>query len=91
MMSISNSIMVQWPHAIMSYSPFIDENINHNFYDVMSLNQLILTRTVSTVFTMLSTRMSFPRFNIVYNIEIFHQELLPLVYEMLALFAMLTL
>ena len=39
---------------------------NPNFYDVLSLNCVILIRTVSNLFTILSTKMSFPISNIVY-------------------------
>ena len=57
----------------------------YNFSDVLSLNQVILIRTVAILFAMLSTKMSFPSSNIVY-IAIFLQELLPFVREMLPLF-----
>ena len=45
--------------------PIVEEK-NYYFYDVLSLNQIILIRTVSNLFTMLSTKMSFPSSNIVY-------------------------
>ena len=49
--------------------PFVDDS--YNFYDVRSLNQVILIRTVSNLFTMASSKMSFPSSYIVYhNIEI---------------------
>ena len=60
------------------------------FYDVLSLNRVILIRTVSNLFTMLSTKMSFLSFNMVY-IAIFFQELLPFIPEIWPLFAMFTL
>ena len=48
-------------------TPFVDEKNKHNFNNVLSLNQVILIRTVSNLFTMLSTKMSFPSSNILYN------------------------
>ena len=67
--------------------PFVHEK-NHYFYNVLSLYQVILIRTVSNLFTMLSTKMSFPSSNIyIVYIAIFLQELLPLVHEILPLFA----
>ena len=69
--------------------PFVDEK-THNFYDLLSLNRVVLIRTVSNLFIMLSTKMSFPSSNIVY-IAIFLQELLPFVHEILPLFVMFTL
>ena len=52
---------------------------NHNFYDVVTLNRIILIRnsTVSNVFKMLSTKITFPSSDI--YIIIFLQELLPFV------------
>ena len=44
-------------------SPFVDDNYD----DVRSLNQGILIRTVSNLFTMLSSKMSFPSSYIVYH------------------------
>ena len=67
----------------MSYCPLLMKN--HNFYDVLSLN-----RVISILFTLLSTKMSFPSYKIIY-IAIFLQELLPFVHEILPLFAMSTL
>ena len=49
--------------------PFVGE-INHNFYDVLSLKRVILIRTVSNLYTKLSTNMSFPSSQIVQ--EAFH-------------------
>ena len=72
----------------MTYCPLLVKI--HNFYEVMSQNLVNLIITVSNLFTMLSTKMSFPSSNIVY-IEILIQELLPLVHEMLSLFARFTL
>ena len=72
----------------MTYCPLLVKI--HNFYEVMSQNLVNLIITVSNLFTMLSTKMSFPSSNIVY-IEILLQELLPLVHEMLSLFARFTL
>ena len=68
--------------------PFVDEK--HNVYDVLSINQVILIRTVSNLFTMLSTKMYFPSSNLV-DIAIFLQELFPFVHKILPLFAMFTL
>ena len=58
-----------------------------HFYDILCLNRVILIRTVSNLFTMLHTKMSFPSFNIVY-IAKFLQEVLPFVHEILPSFAM---
>ena len=69
--------------------PFVGEK-NHNLYDVLSLNRVILVRTVSNLFTMLSTKTSFLSSNTVY-IAIYLQELVPFVHEILPLFAMFTL
>ena len=82
----------------MSYCPLLMKT--YNSFDlllycgttVLCLNRVILIRTVSNLFTILSTKMSFPSFNIVYTcIAIFLQKLLPFVHEMLPLFAMFTL
>ena len=62
-------------------------SLRHNVYDALSLNLVILIRTVSNLSTMFSTQMSFPSSNIVY-IAVFHQELLPFVYKIMPLFAM---
>ena len=80
----------------MSYCPLLMKT--YNFFDVLlfcgttvlCLNRVIVIRAVSSSFKMLSTRMSFPSFYIVY-IAIFLQELLPFVHEILPLFAMFTL
>ena len=74
--------MALYHHKLL---PFAVEK-NHKFYDVLSLNPVILIRTASNLFTMLSTKMSFRSFNIVY-IAKFLQELLPFVHEILPLFA----
>ena len=74
--------------VIMSYCPLLMKN--HHFYDVLSLNGVILIRTLSNLYTMLSTKMSSPSFIIVY-ITIFLQELLPFVHDILSLFVMFTL
>ena len=63
---------------------------NHHFYDVLSLNGVILIRTLSYLYTMLSNKMSFPSFIIVY-ITLFLQELLPFVQDILSLFVMFAL
>ena len=57
-----------------------------NFYNVLSLNRVIMIRTVSNLFALLSTMMPFPRSNVVY-IAIFFQELLPVVHVIMQLFA----
>ena len=81
----SPSILYISPYAIMGHCTLLMKN--DNFYDVWSLNRVILIRTLSNLFTMLSTVMSFLSSNIVY-ITIFLQELLPFVHEILPLFAM---
>ena len=72
----------------MALCPLFMKKKNHYFYNVLSLNQVILIRTVSNLFTMLSTKMSFPSSNIyIVYIAIFLQELLSFVHEILPLFA----
>ena len=47
------------PYPIMNYCPLLMKN--HNFYEV------IVIRTVSNLFTMFSTKMSFPTSNSIYR------------------------
>ena len=65
----------------MSYCPLLMKN--HNFYDVLSLNQVVLIRTMKLIHNVKYQNV----YNIVY-IPIFLQELLPFVHEILPLFAM---
>ena len=60
---------------------------NGNFYDVWSLNQVVLIRTVSNLFTMLSTKMSFPEYyySLLHNIP---PGVIALCSEIFALFGM---
>ena len=55
----------------MSYCPLLVKN--HNFYDVLSQKRVILIRTVSNLFKILSNKMSFPSSYLVYieDIHIF--------------------
>ena len=84
-MSFSSWIIVDMALYYYELCPLLMKN--HAFDDVLSLYQINLIRTVSNIFTMLSTKMSFPSSNIV----IFLQELLPFVHESLPLIAMFTL
>ena len=74
-----------WHYAIMSYCPLLMKN--HNFYDGLFKNRVILIKTVSNLFIL--PKCFSPSSNIVY-ITIFLQELLPFVHEILPLFAMYT-
>ena len=80
-----NSLCHHTLYAIMSYCPLLMKN--DYFYDVWSLNQVFFIRSLTDLFTMLSTKISFPSSNTVY-IAIFLQELLPFVCEMLPFLAM---
>ena len=71
----------------MSHCPLLMEN--HIFNDEVSLNLVILIRTVSNLFTMLSAEMSFLCFNII-NIGILRQELVPIFQDILPMFSLFT-
>ena len=94
MISFSGLIMVYMALCHHELLPFLDEK-NHNFYDKLSLNQVILIinkviliRTVSNLFKCFkSTKISFPSFNKVY-IAIFLKEFCPLFMKFCHFFAM---
>ena len=65
MMSISSLIIVYKALCRHELLHFVEEK-NQHFYDILCLNRVILIRTVSNLFTMLRTKMSFPSSNIVY-------------------------
>ena len=67
------------------FLPFVDERITISMMYCLYIEYLI--RTVSNLFTMISTNLSILSSNIVY-IAIFLQELLPFVHEIMPLFAM---
>ena len=76
--SFSNLIMVYIPMCHYELLPFVGEK-RQFLWCGWSLNWVIFIRTLSTLFTMLSTIMSFPTCNIV-HIAIFLQELLSFVH-----------
>ena len=62
-LSFYSLIMIYIIFAIMSNCPLLMKN--YNFYDVQSLNRVILIRTLSNLFTMLITKMCFWSFKMV--------------------------
>ena len=81
MMSFSSLILIYMALCHHELLPFVDEK--SQFYDVLSLNQVILIRTMKLIHNVKYQNV----YNIVY-IAIFLQELLPFVHEILPLFAM---